>query len=62
MKANGIEMVEKHGPYYLHGDAELMDELDVLLKGFIAQRRMKIDVDNYKPCWVLADESEEVQK
>ncbi|MFT7221344.1 MAG: hypothetical protein ACI8Z1_002966 [Candidatus Azotimanducaceae bacterium] len=48
-----MEQVEKYGPYVLHGDSDLMEQLDILLKGFIAQRRMKIDVEDYQPCWKL---------
>ncbi len=54
VKAFGIEQIEAKGPYQLHGDADIMNALDLLLRDFIAQRRMKINVDNYEPCWVLA--------
>lgn len=62
VKAFGIEQVEKHGPYVINGDEDLMNELDLLLQGFIAQRRMKIDVDNYEPCWVLSDQGDADQQ
>jgi len=54
VKAYGIEQIEKHGPYQLHGDPEIMAELETLLNEFIQQRRMKINVENYEPCWRLA--------
>ncbi len=53
VKASGIELVEKHGPFLMHGDAGIMAELTALLDSFIAQKRMKIDVENYKPCWEI---------
>ena len=55
VKAAGIERVEKHGPFIINGEAALMDEMARLLDSFIAQKRMKIDVDNYEPCWRLGD-------
>ena len=54
VKAFGIEQIEAHGPYQLHGDPEIMAELETLLNEFIRQRRMKINVENYEPCWRLA--------
>jgi hypothetical protein len=35
----------------IHGDEKIINAIDSLLQDFIAQRRMKIDVDNYQPCW-----------
>ncbi|MBL6691937.1 MAG: DUF3412 domain-containing protein [Pseudomonadales bacterium] len=54
VKAFGIEQIEAHGPYQLHGDPEIMAELETLLNEFIQQRRMKINVEDYEPCWRLA--------
>jgi predicted Rossmann-fold nucleotide-binding protein len=51
VKTAGIEEIEKHGPYVIHGDEKIINAIDSLLQDFIAQRRMKIDVDNYQPCW-----------
>ena len=53
VKASGIQLIKQHGPYRLNGDAILMAELDLLLKEFISQKRMKINVEDYQPCWVL---------
>jgi predicted Rossmann-fold nucleotide-binding protein len=53
VKAEGVERVEKYGPYRLNGEPEVINEMERLLESFIAQRRMKIDVENYKPCWEL---------
>jgi hypothetical protein len=56
VKALGIQLIKEHGPYRLNGDASLMAELDLLLKAFISQKRMKINVEDYQPCWVLDQE------
>ena len=53
VKAFGLREVEKHGPYELKGEASLMNELDKLLEGFVAQGRMKLSHDGYQPCYRL---------
>lgn len=53
VKAYGIEQVARHGPYKMQGDKALLEELDLLLQCFIEQKRMKIDVEDYQPCWEL---------
>lgn len=50
VKEDGIRRVERHGPYSLHGDADMAAALDALLRAFVAQRRMKIEGD-YRPCY-----------
>ncbi|MBT4159941.1 MAG: DUF3412 domain-containing protein [Gammaproteobacteria bacterium] len=53
VKAAGIERVEKNGPYEIHGDPKIVKELGELLESFVIQKRMKIDIEHYKPCWLL---------
>jgi pyrimidine/purine-5'-nucleotide nucleosidase len=53
VKEQGIRLIEKHGPFELHGDPELMTLLDGLLKAFVAQKRMKL-TGEYRPCYRLA--------
>jgi len=55
VKAKGIKQIKENGPFVLHGEQQLMNELDVLLKSFVEQKRMKLNVKNYEPCWVLAE-------
>ena len=47
-----ILAVEAHGPFRLHGEAEILDALDRLLRDFVAQRRMKLSGE-YTPCYEL---------
>jgi predicted Rossmann-fold nucleotide-binding protein len=55
IRADGIRLVREHGPFELHGDRVILDALDRLLKGFIAEKRMKLtDPANYRPCFRLA--------
>jgi predicted Rossmann-fold nucleotide-binding protein len=52
VKEEGIHEIEKHGPFQIHGDPDMMQALDGLLRAFVEQRRMKIAGD-YKPCYEI---------
>jgi len=54
VKDAGVRAVEAHGPYQLHGDAEVVGALAELLTRFGEQGRMTLDADNYRPCFELA--------
>ena len=54
VKEEGMREIERHGPYIIDGDKEIMRALDGLLKAFVAQRRMKIS-GSYKPCYQVAN-------
>ncbi len=43
--------IERHGPFDINGSANIMTLLDGLLAAFVAQKRMKISGDNYRPCY-----------
>lgn len=51
VKPEGVQAVIDHGPYTLHGDSEITERLDVLLKSFVAQGRMKLPGKPYTPCY-----------
>ncbi|NVJ49593.1 MAG: LOG family protein [Gammaproteobacteria bacterium] len=53
VKAEGIEAINLHGPFKLKGDAEIMSELDRVLRSFVEQKRMKIGDQDYSPCYEL---------
>ena len=53
VKEDGMRRIEAHGPFEIHGDADIMQALDALLRAFVQQRRMKISGD-YKPCYRVA--------
>ena len=46
-------MIEQHGPFAINGSRRIMDLLDRLLTGFVAQRRMKISGGEYRPCYEI---------
>ncbi|AOH34986.1 nucleotide 5'-monophosphate nucleosidase PpnN [Luteimonas sp. JM171] len=50
VKEEGMRRVEEHGPFRIHGDKDMMEALDALLRAFVAQRRMKIS-GQYRPCY-----------
>jgi predicted Rossmann-fold nucleotide-binding protein len=51
VKEHGIRAVERDGPFELHGDDSITGPLDELLRGFIAQQRMKLPGSTYVPCY-----------
>ncbi len=51
VKEHGIQMIERHGPFELVGDRDIMRMLDELLAGFVAQQRMKLPGSAYRPCY-----------
>jgi len=53
VKENGIRAIEKHGPFEIHGDAEILGPMDALLASFVAQQRMKLPGAEYRPCYRL---------
>ena len=53
VKAYGIKQIEQYGPFQLHGDPELISNIDDLLKHFVVSGRMKISTDRYRPCYEL---------
>lgn len=53
VKEPGIEAIERFGPFELTGDPDLVESLDNLLTAFVEQRRMKIDYEEYTPCYRL---------
>jgi predicted Rossmann-fold nucleotide-binding protein len=52
VKEEGIREIEKFGPFQIHGDPDMMQALDALLRAFVEQRRMKI-AGEYRPCYEI---------
>jgi len=46
-------IIDRDGPFEIHGSRRIMDLLDNLLTGFVAQHRMKISRGDYDPCYVI---------
>ncbi|MDD3354703.1 nucleotide 5'-monophosphate nucleosidase PpnN [Zoogloea sp.] len=55
VKNEGIREIEKHGPFEIFGDPEIMEPMDEMMASFVAQGRMKLPGKAYNPCYrVLA--------
>ena len=50
VKEDGMRRIEQFGPFQIHGDPQMMQALDELLRAFVEQRRMKISGE-YRPCY-----------
>ena len=53
VKDYGIQAVKKKGPFVLHGDKLIIDELGKLLENFIKQHRILLSQKEYKPCYTF---------
>jgi len=51
VKEEGIQAIERHGPFELKGQAGIIKPLDALLASFVAQQRMKLPGRRYEPCY-----------
>lgn len=51
VKDQGIRAIEEHGPFEIHGEADIMEPMDELLASFVAQFRMKLPGKAYNPCY-----------
>ncbi len=53
VKDIGIREIRAHGPFKIHGDADIMHRMDDMLQGFVAQHRMKLPGSAYIPCYEI---------
>lgn len=53
VKDYGIQAVKEKGPFSLHGDKLIIDELGKLLENFIKQHRILLSQKEYKPCYTF---------
>lgn len=51
VKDEGIRAIRQHGPFEIHGERDMMRKLDVLLRAFVEQGRMKLPGTVYHPCY-----------
>lgn len=51
VKEEGILAIQRHGPFELSGDTQVIRPLDDLLEGMVAQQRMKLAGSHYQPCY-----------
>lgn len=53
VKDKGVRLVREHGPFVIRGEASIMSAMDSLLRGFVADGRMKILREQYNPCYTI---------
>ncbi len=53
VKQFAIDAIQQQGPYQIHGDKQLMAQMDQLLTGFVADHRMKLPGSDYIPCYQI---------
>jgi predicted Rossmann-fold nucleotide-binding protein len=53
IRDEGIEAIEKHGPFEIRGDKMIMQQLDILLNACVDQGRMRLPGQPYSPCYRL---------
>ncbi len=51
VREDTIAEIERRGPFEISGSAEIMSLLDRLLAGFVADGRMKLEREQYRPCY-----------
>ena len=55
VKEEGIRMIERHGPFELKGDQDILRPLDELLASFIRSQRMKLPGSRYRPSYRIVN-------
>lgn len=55
VKEAGIIAIEEHGPYKINAEQELCRAVDELLHSFIQQKRMKLNGQDYEPCYEFVE-------
>ena len=54
IKPNTKDEIAKYGVFKLHGDTMVLENMENLLKDFIAQHRMKLpSAEAYVPCYEI---------
>ncbi len=51
VREDTIAEIERRGPFEISGSAGIMSLLDRLLAGFVADGRMKLEREQYRPCY-----------
>lgn len=51
VKESGLRAIDAFGPYEIHGDRQVIEQVDALLASFVRQHRMKLEKKDYTPCY-----------
>ena len=53
VKPWGVAAIQQHGPFRLHADSHIAEQLNRLLQQFVKQGRMSLSNKQYQPCFEL---------
>ncbi|MGH1469554.1 MAG: nucleotide 5'-monophosphate nucleosidase PpnN [Cellvibrionaceae bacterium] len=53
VKSFGVQQIHEHGPYKITADPSLIGALSDMLDSFVKQGRMKLNSDDYEPCFEI---------
>jgi len=53
VKAPGVKQIKEKGPFEIHGDLDIIEPMDTMLRAFVDQGRMKLPGSNYEPCYKI---------
>ena len=56
VKQDGIEEIQRHGPFKINGNNEITKPLEALLASMVEQRRMKLPGSKYVPCYEIVSD------
>lgn len=62
VKEYGIRQVKEKGPFVLHGDPEIIEGMEKLMRDFIHQGRILLSQRKYKPCYVFEPDEKPQEK
>jgi hypothetical protein len=51
IKAQGLAEIDAKGPFQISGDPKIMSAMSALLEKFVAQKRLKLPIENRRPCF-----------
>lgn len=55
VREDTIAMIESHGPFEIGASPGIMKKLDGLLAAFVGDGRMKLERNEYRPCYVVTE-------
>lgn len=54
VKPDGIDAIERHGPFELHGDPTILTAVERVLQVMVQEQRMRLPRQAYEPCYRIS--------
>ena len=48
---NALAEIDSKGPFQISGDPKIMSAMSALFEKFVAQKRLKLPIENRRPCF-----------